>query len=427
MRRKRFLIPSAAALLMAPLALNEYFGSSCPELPGEPIRFSAAGAVPSFARQTGLSCASCHTIPPRLNTYGRIFKMRGYTDGTAIGDLDVGEGRSILKNSPVSVRVFSLPYSKRKGEDREVLIPDELVVALAGRVSENVGTFTAFASEEGHAFEPEIVKVAFVHDMGTTVVGLVGGKTSPTGTDPFESLNLYSRITRFKTTVWEGVLKRDSADLWDLHNYGASLYAYIGNVLYVNGGLYTGIVRDENSVKNKDRSDPFDLYARVALTPPGLPVDMNVGVFYYAGKNEPANDDPANLGGNTSHKPRRLGVDLGFIKNLGDFSLELNGLYVSARDSFSTSSDFKHRGYNLSLNLFWKSRAGLSLLYGNYNYRTDNPVTSDNEEGVKRRDTTLHLSYLLRPNVRLGAEYTTTSYSPGNDTNLTSFILDFAF
>ena len=36
-------------------------------------------AVPSFARQIGLSCTSCHTVYPELNNFGRHFKMTGYT------------------------------------------------------------------------------------------------------------------------------------------------------------------------------------------------------------------------------------------------------------------------------------------------------------------------------------------------------------
>ncbi|HXQ20342.1 MAG TPA: hypothetical protein VN812_01625, partial [Candidatus Acidoferrales bacterium] len=38
-----------------------------------------AHAVPSFARQTGLACSSCHTTFPELNAFGRAFKMHGYT------------------------------------------------------------------------------------------------------------------------------------------------------------------------------------------------------------------------------------------------------------------------------------------------------------------------------------------------------------
>jgi hypothetical protein len=40
-----------------------------------------AHANPLFARQTGLNCASCHTIYPELTPFGRKFKLTGYTMG----------------------------------------------------------------------------------------------------------------------------------------------------------------------------------------------------------------------------------------------------------------------------------------------------------------------------------------------------------
>src|ERR1700720_1190075 len=36
-------------------------------------------AVPSYSRQTGLSCATCHFAPPELTPFGRKFKLEGYT------------------------------------------------------------------------------------------------------------------------------------------------------------------------------------------------------------------------------------------------------------------------------------------------------------------------------------------------------------
>lgn len=39
----------------------------------------SARAVPSFARQTGMSCIACHTEFPVLTEYGRNFKLGGYT------------------------------------------------------------------------------------------------------------------------------------------------------------------------------------------------------------------------------------------------------------------------------------------------------------------------------------------------------------
>jgi len=38
-----------------------------------------AGAVASYARQTGLPCSSCHTTYPELTPFGRLFKLNGYT------------------------------------------------------------------------------------------------------------------------------------------------------------------------------------------------------------------------------------------------------------------------------------------------------------------------------------------------------------
>ena len=41
----------------------------------------AARALPSFARQMDMQCIQCHTDFPVLNTFGREFKLSGYTLG----------------------------------------------------------------------------------------------------------------------------------------------------------------------------------------------------------------------------------------------------------------------------------------------------------------------------------------------------------
>src|SRR6266851_4401663 len=35
-------------------------------------------AVPSYSRQTGMPCATCHFTPPELTPFGRKFKLDGY-------------------------------------------------------------------------------------------------------------------------------------------------------------------------------------------------------------------------------------------------------------------------------------------------------------------------------------------------------------
>ena len=49
---------------------------------GSLFRPPAVVAVPSFARQTGMTCIACHTEFPILTEYGRQFKISGYTMGS---------------------------------------------------------------------------------------------------------------------------------------------------------------------------------------------------------------------------------------------------------------------------------------------------------------------------------------------------------
>src|SRR5215472_8006225 len=42
------------------------------------LMVSRVGAVPSFARQTGMACEACHTVYPELTHFGRVFKANGY-------------------------------------------------------------------------------------------------------------------------------------------------------------------------------------------------------------------------------------------------------------------------------------------------------------------------------------------------------------
>ena len=65
---------------------------------GMVVQSETADAVPSFARQTGYYCSTCHTAQPELTPFGRQFKLNGYTQGgTRCGSI----GR-ILGNSDAS-------------------------------------------------------------------------------------------------------------------------------------------------------------------------------------------------------------------------------------------------------------------------------------------------------------------------------------
>ena len=76
-----------------------------------------AQAVPSYSRQTGLPCASCHFAPPELNAFGRKFKLDGYVFKTKpeITDdkKDHNAALQLLEVFPLSV-LFDTSFTSTK-------------------------------------------------------------------------------------------------------------------------------------------------------------------------------------------------------------------------------------------------------------------------------------------------------------------------
>lgn len=62
------------------------------------LSMANAHAVPSMARQTGMQCAACHTVFPELTSFGRQFKLRGYTLSVPKDKSD-----SIFGNVPIAM------------------------------------------------------------------------------------------------------------------------------------------------------------------------------------------------------------------------------------------------------------------------------------------------------------------------------------
>jgi hypothetical protein len=73
-------------------------------------------ALPSFARQTGQPCGTCHTDYPGLTPYGRLFKLGGYTAGG-------GKYRSTLFPSRNDSTKVLAEYTKKWGSDLPTKAP----------------------------------------------------------------------------------------------------------------------------------------------------------------------------------------------------------------------------------------------------------------------------------------------------------------
>jgi len=109
----------------------------------------SAYAVPSYSRQTGLSCASCHYAPPELNAFGRKFKLEGYTFATkpevSEDQKDHNSGLRLLEAFPLSV-LFDTSFTSTKSpqpttQNGNFEFPQAASLFLAGGWGNHVGSF----------------------------------------------------------------------------------------------------------------------------------------------------------------------------------------------------------------------------------------------------------------------------------------------
>src|SRR5487761_2504434 len=86
---------------------------------------SPSWAVPSFARQTGMACAACHTVFPELTPFGRDFKLNGYVldNMKQVTGIDTSANQTLSLNSiqPLSLMLqVSYPRTRQPLPDSAV-------------------------------------------------------------------------------------------------------------------------------------------------------------------------------------------------------------------------------------------------------------------------------------------------------------------
>ena len=157
-----------------------------------------AWAVPSFARQTGFACEQCHTSFPELTEFGREFKLQGYTlTGTATVGTEAD--KLALNATPPLSFMLQAGYTRTSkaqpdsgdsthdAQNGTVLLPQELSLFYAGRISPKVGAFTqiTYSGQDDH-FSIDNTDIRFADSVMLGSNRLVYGATvnnSPTVQD----------------------------------------------------------------------------------------------------------------------------------------------------------------------------------------------------------------------------------------------------
>jgi len=136
---------------------------------------TAANAVPSYSRQTGLPCAACHYSPPELNAFGRKFKLEGYTFVTKpeISDekKDHNTALHLLETFPISL-LFDTSFTSTKTQqpgtqNGNFEFPQQASFFLAGRWADHLGSFLQVTYDaQGDHFSWDNTDIRYANSNG---------------------------------------------------------------------------------------------------------------------------------------------------------------------------------------------------------------------------------------------------------------------
>lgn len=211
---------------------------------------SNAYAVPSFARQTGLPCSSCHTTIPELTPFGRIFKLNGYTTTTLTQISEKGGGGrtgvNIANFLPLSAFMelsdTQLPKPVPSTQNGSVEFPQQASLFLAGAFSNHIGGFiqVTYSGQDDHfSWDNTDVRLSNVGKFaGKTLVYGLTLNNNPTVEDLWNSTPAWSfpyvssdvAPGPVASTLIDGTLGQDVAGagayaMWNDHLYGdVSIY-----------------------------------------------------------------------------------------------------------------------------------------------------------------------------------------------------------
>jgi hypothetical protein len=214
------------------------------------LQVPTASAIPSYARQTGFPCKSCHYMPPELTPLGRAFKLNGYTMAGKPTVTSPGKGNtsglSILESFPLSV-LFDTAFTSTKSpvpgsQNGSFQFPEDASIFLAGAWSTHVGSFVQVTYDVQNAhFNWDNSDIRYANSTKLFKKDLAWGITlnnNPTVEDlwnstpawGFPSVNSDWAPTPNAGSIIDGGLAQDVA--------GLGGYAMWNNHLYFAGTIY---------------------------------------------------------------------------------------------------------------------------------------------------------------------------------------------
>lgn len=376
-----------------------------------------AEATPAFARQMDSACSACHAQNmPKLNSFGRDFKMSGYTMVGAIKEIEATDRGGL--NLPavlnfgfiIKARYHDVDKGSGGAHTSATEIFDESAIVLGGKIADNIGTSMEFTSGLVGG------KIAMTDEFSFGRLGAAIFMTDAlgafTGTEIYNT-GLYRPIRQFENRKRANIFQ--NTGVGDGAAQGGQLY-YYGNGLYITIGGYTPVFG--NSVETNGH---YKTLARAAYEFNLESWSVMLGGYYIGG-------DIRSLDGTATGKEtawdysafsrKSAGAD---IQLYGEFdngmSLMVTGGAVLKNEYNKatipttgpvtyapTKSD--QTGFSIGMQLNPTERYAVKLGY--LSYKDD--VANANNQNIYN----VGAEYNYRQNVRMVLEYALTTYPDAN-------------
>jgi len=266
-----------------------------------------AEALPSFARQTGVSCATCHTTAfgPALTAFGRDFKLKGYT-------MSSGAEQHLPPVSAMVLGSFTHTKTDQDGGaapgfgDNDNAALDEVSLFYAGRITDKVGVFSQVTydgvAHHGIAWDNVDLRYADSAMLGkTNVVYGLSLNNTPTVQDLWNSTPVWGfpavssalAPSPAAAPILEGAFETQVVGLSGYAMFNEMIYAEVGAYKMLsakwqrNFGISSDDVAEESPIKG------LAPYGRLKLQHDFGPHYVSAGLIGMTAEVEPGGDSSA--------------------------------------------------------------------------------------------------------------------------------------
>jgi hypothetical protein len=391
--------PCLGAVIAAAMIVGSVIGLSQP-----------AQALPSFARQTGQPCGTCHTDYPGLTPYGRLFKLNGYTTGggkyrTTIFSTSsrpdkalaayakkTNDQNTTLSGQPdtsniwvppiAAMAVFGYTHTQAPQYDLDpwlkpndnYTIP-EVSLFWGGAVTPHIGAFSQW-TYDGHQYwgwDNQDIRYSNTGKLGN--VDVIYGVTldnNPTLGDPWNTVPAWG----FPYMSSEGIAAETPATLIDggmeMAVAGLGAYGFFDNLVYLQVSGYRSINPNTLVSLGAGPSDAGSIdgvapYWRAAIEPHWGQHWFEFGTFGMSASLHPWSDPDNFVQFNQTDRYTDIAFDSQYQYQGDNFWLTLRGTYI--HEDQSLAATYAMGGSDNPTNTL-----NTLKLYGSFAYGGDNRI-----------------------------------------------------